>query len=296
MFYATTPQFLASTIVKQVVRARRNGGMCHRCANAWNLRKRLSVFLIYLVKRLCPISERIQRGHIFLRTIFPFGVTRLYKPLSAYLTHIADKIFLQAASFVVTRSLHTTILISIPPFLRSPIFLRNNTTGYKHRRIAYSLSEQLPGALLQHYNIIFAVPGESALASSKFDELALLVHRAVFFYSPIFPLTFLAGCLTKPIPAFIPGTQYWLRRRKPTSERGVNLSLSLGLPDAYNDIFDRIERRRDAWVVASGHIMFNALDANTAFSSSFGEGEGSREEELDKRYRQLLDNCLLPAW
>lgn len=121
------------------------------------------------------------------------------------------------------------------------------------------------------------------------------------------------------------GSRYWLRRRKPARERGINMRSSLGLPGAYNDIFDRIESGGHAWTVASGHLLLHALDPppHTAagYSASCrdgtsggggrrraerrqeGDGGGDGEESdvgdgdlHDERYRRLLDNCLQPPW
>ncbi|CAB1116971.1 unnamed protein product [Ectocarpus sp. CCAP 1310/34] len=103
---------------------------------------------------------------------------------------------------------------------------------------------------------------------------------------------------------------------------------SLGLPNAYCDIFDRIESRGAAWLVATGHLLLHALDppprgdapaAGSDSSSSnlcndgkdaggrramSGEGrDGGRgddgqddEERREEQYRRLLDNCLEPSW
>ncbi|CAN0308904.1 unnamed protein product, partial [Ectocarpus sp. 8 AP-2014] len=125
------------------------------------------------------------------------------------------------------------------------------------------------------------------------------------------------------------GSRYWLRRRRPAFERGVDMQSSLGLPNAYCDVFDRIESRGAAWLVATGHLLLHAFDppprgdaaaASDSSSSSklrndgkgagswratSGEGrDGGRgggdgrddEERREEQYRRLLDNCLEPSW
>ncbi len=119
-----------------------------------------------------------------------------------------------------------------------------------------------------------------------------------------------------------PGSRYWLRRRKPAPERGLSIRTSLGLPDAYHDIFDRIEGRLHAWIVATGHLLLHALDPpphavaaassakvvdDTSGGSGGGDGGGGRRgskddgeqryrERYHERYGRLLDNCLRPPW
>lgn len=106
-----------------------------------------------------------------------------------------------------------------------------------------------------------------------------------------------SALLIRGITAFLTaGRRYWLRRRKPSSERGVDLQSSLGLPDAYSDLFDRIERRHDAWVVASGHVLLHTLERARSSSRSAGGRLGDVDDTNDARYKQLLDNCLGPAW
>ncbi|CAN0412057.1 unnamed protein product, partial [Ectocarpus fasciculatus] len=123
------------------------------------------------------------------------------------------------------------------------------------------------------------------------------------------------------------GSRYWLRRRRPAFERGVDMRSSLGLPDAYCDVFDRIESRGAAWLVAAGHVLLHAFDppqkgdaaaaaaASDSSSSSMlcndGQGAGGRratsgegcdgnrdedEERREEQYRRLLENCLEPSW
>lgn len=83
----------------------------------------------------------------------------------------------------------------------------------------------------------------------------------------------------------------------------MDLKNSLGLPEAYNDIFDRITNRRDAWVVATGHLLLHALedaaarDSTGMLDEAAGRGVGAGDKEgRDGHYEQLLKNCLRPAW
>lgn len=107
------------------------------------------------------------------------------------------------------------------------------------------------------------------------------------------------------------GTRYWLRRRKSASERKVSLKTSLGLSDAYDDLFDRIRNRREAWIIATGHLLLHALypyrDSSSAkeasalvvvVTTSGGADEAQQREDnvQDTRYQYLVDNCVCLAW
>eukprot|EP00903_Cladosiphon_okamuranus_P017414 g16038.t1 len=141
------------------------------------------------------------------------------------------------------------------------------------------------------------------------------------------PLLFPVVQFQRVLRSKIIGSRYWLRRRKPAPERGLIIRDLLGLPNAYHDVFDRIESRRDAWTVASGHILLHAVDppphttATPAAPSSSSspklgdnrsggdqsggrgggestgvDGEAERTRRYDERCRQLLDNCVPPPW
>ncbi|CAM9660541.1 unnamed protein product [Ectocarpus sp. 12 AP-2014] len=143
------------------------------------------------------------------------------------------------------------------------------------------------------------------------------------------PLMFPVVQFQRVLRCKIIGSRYWLRRRRPAFERGLDMRSSLGLPNAYCDVFDRIESRGAAWLVATGHVLLHAFDppargdaaaaASDSSSSSklcndgmgvggrratSGEGrDGDRgddgrddEERREEQYRRLLDNCLEPPW
>lgn len=94
------------------------------------------------------------------------------------------------------------------------------------------------------------------------------------------------------------GGRYWLRRRKPAADRGVDLTTLLGLPEDYSDLFDRIESQRDAWVLATGHVLLHALSSAEGSKNDVQyEGDGLEGRgERDRRYKQLLASCLPPVW